>query len=88
MTLLWIYLGSIGFMWLGAVCFLIDIVSYIRKHNLKSIGDGIGTAFTSIVTAFIVSLIPIINIFFGFVYLFSTKTKMEIIKKNFIMKSE
>lgn len=76
----YIYIGSVIFFWLTLISFAYEI-----KNELKSIGIVIPAKeviMLDFLKPLIVSLIPILNIILGFMYLFSGDVKKAAVDEN------
>ena len=79
--LLIIYLISIAYYFFSFILLGATIRSIIRKKNIKIQEYSFAERMLALTRAIIVGLIPVVNILFGTVYLFSDKVKEESIKK-------
>jgi len=74
MTLLYIYIGTILVYFLGLFCLKLDLEKRVTKKAIKEY-KGKDSEFTAIIKTVFVSLTPIINVIFGFMFIFSQELR-------------
>jgi len=81
MIWLYIYIGTIVFYWIAFITLAVELDGYAKRNNLTIEKQSSGEKFSGWVKGIVVGLLPVVNVVFAFMFLFSDSVRASAIRK-------